>query len=256
MMRSGFGELPLCRLALLAAPLVLIGFAAGVVHGPYRLMPDQRRQNGLILRSEPVRHVSVPETSHEDELGAVGPPPDPSITGSTKRAETLRALQPEILGRVFELYRKGDVSGGDRLREELLDPVERRLGAWAAVRFGPVGFDRIMAFKHDNADWPVTAALDRRAEEALLTAGKAPGFVRFFFADRAPTTAEGKIALALALRSDGAKDEAAELVRDAWRNHIFGAELEANILKVFAGVLTEVDHQERLERFLSRESWD
>ena len=31
---------------------------------------------------------------------------------------------------------------------------------------------------------------------------------------------------------------------------------EANILKVFAGVLTEVDHQERMERFLSRESWD
>jgi peptidoglycan lytic transglycosylase len=243
----------MCRMALLAAPLVLVGFAAGFVHGHHRLTPDQSRQNGLILRSEPVQQVS---TSHDDELGTVSRPPDPSITGSTKRAETLRALRPEILGRVFELYRKGDVSGGDRLREELLDPVERRLGAWAAVRFGPVGFDRIMAFKHDNADWPVTAALDRRAEEALLTAGKAPGFVRSFFADRAPTTAEGKIALALALRSDGAKDEAAELVRDAWRNHIFGAELEANILKVFAGVLTEVDHQERLERFLFRESWD
>jgi len=187
----GLGELPLCRMALLAAPFALVGFAAGFVHGPHPLGRDQSR---LTVRSEPVRHVSMQEPSHEDELGAVGPPPDPSITGSTK--------QPEILARVFELYRKGDVSGGDRLREGLVDPVERRLGAWAAVHFGPVGFDRIMAFEHENADWPVTAALDRRAEEALLTAGKAPGFVRSFFADRAPTTAEGKIALALALRSD------------------------------------------------------
>jgi soluble lytic murein transglycosylase len=245
----------MCRMALLAAPLVLVGFAAGFVHGPHRLTSDQSRQNGLAVRSEPGRQVSMPEPSHEDAFGTAIPPLDPSVTGSTKRAEPLRALQPDILGRVFELYRKGDVSGGDRLSEGLQDPVERRLGAWAAVHFGPVGFDRIMAFEHENSDWPVTAALNRRAEEALLSAGKAPGFVRSFFADRTPTTGEGKIALALALRSDGRKDEAADLVRDAWRNNTFGAELEANILKVFAGVLTEADHRERLERFLSRESW-
>ena len=125
----------MCRMALLAAPLVLVGFAAGFVHGHHRLTPDQSRQNGLILRSEPVQQVS---TSHDDELGTVSRPPDPSITGSTKRAETLRALQPEILGRVFELYRKGDVSGGDRLREELLDPVERRLGACSSTHPHPV----------------------------------------------------------------------------------------------------------------------
>src|SRR5690349_13594423 len=153
MRRSTSGELPLRRMALLA-PLILVGFAAGFVRGPHRLTPDQS------VRSEPVREASMPKPSHEDELGTVSRTPDPSFTGTTKRAEPLRALQPEILGRVFELYRKGDVSGGDRLREELLDPVERRLGAWAAVRFGPVGFDRIMAFKHDNADWPFTAALN------------------------------------------------------------------------------------------------
>src|SRR4051794_21370166 len=237
MMRSGFGELPLCRMALLAGPLVLIGFAAGFVHGPHRLTPDQSRQNGLPVRSEPVRQVSRPEPAQQDELGAVSSPPDRSVTGSTNRTELPRPLQPEILGRVFELYRKGDLAGGDRLREGLLDPVERRIAAWAGVHFGAVGFDRIMAFERENPDWPVTAALDRRAEEALLNAGKAPGFVRSFFADRAPTTAEGKVALALALRSDGAKDEAADLIRDAWRNKTFGGELEAKILKVFAGVL-------------------
>ena len=71
----------------------------------------------------------MPEPSHEDAFGTAIPPLDPSVTGSTKRAEPLRALQPDILGRVFELYRKGDVSGGDRLSEGLQDPVERRLAA-------------------------------------------------------------------------------------------------------------------------------
>jgi soluble lytic murein transglycosylase len=255
-MRSELSELPLCRMAVIAGPLVLIGFAAGFVHGPHRLTPDQSRQNGLPVRSEPVRKVSKPEPIHDGQLGAVSAPRDLSITGSTKPPEPVRPLQPEILGRVFELYRKGDLAGGDRLREGLLDPVERRIAAWAGVHFGAVGFERIMAFERENPDWPVTAALNRRAEEALLNAGKAPAFVRSFFADRAPTTAEGKIALAVALRSDGAKDEAADLVRDAWRNHTFGSELEAKILKVFAGVLTEVDHRQRLERFLSKESWE
>src|SRR4051794_9025762 len=141
MVRSESGELPMCRMALLAAPFVLVGFAAAFVHGPHRLMPDQSRQNGPDVGSE---SAPIGGARHQDELGTVSPLPDPSVTGSTKRAEGRPAVQPEILGRVFELYRKGDVSGGDRLSEGLRDPVERRLGAWAAVHFGPVGFDRIM----------------------------------------------------------------------------------------------------------------
>jgi soluble lytic murein transglycosylase len=264
-------SLPMSRMALLAAPLVLVGFAAGVVHGPHRATPDPPRQNRLAVQTEPVRRLSTPGPSREDEFKAqplipLEPPPSEasvassplpgsSIVGSTERAETVPALPSENLGRSIELYRKGDVAGGDRLREGLLDPVERRLGAWAAVHFGPVGFDRIMAFSRENADWPFTSALTRRAEETLLTARKPPGSVRSFFAERAPTTAQGKIALAIALRSDGANDEAAELVRDAWRKHTFGSEFEANILELFAGVLADIDHRERMERFLSRESW-
>ena len=274
MVRSEFRDLPIYRRALFAAPLVLVGFGAVVVHGPHRLTLDQTDQNGLTVQSEAVRQVLIPEPSHEDVsksqpviplppepppsevgVGAVGPPPHVSIAGSSLPDETQRGVQSETLGRVFELYRKGDMASGDRLNEGLLDPVERRLAAWAAVHFGPVGFDRIMAFKTENSDWPFTAALNRRAEEALLTARKPAGVVRSFFAERPPTTAEGKIALALALRSEGAKEEAAALVRDAWCNHTFGSEFETSILELFAGFLTEVDHLERMERFLSRENW-
>ena len=159
------------------------------------------------------------------------------------------------LRRSIELFRKGDMAGGDREKVGLADPVERSLSEWVAVRFGWVGFDRIAAFTRYHPDWPVMAVLSRRAEEALLVARKPPAVVRAFFAERRPTGAAGKVALALALKSDGLEHEAAALVRDAWRNDTFGRELEARILGLFPGVLTQVDHRDRMERFLFREDW-
>jgi hypothetical protein len=55
MVRSEFRDLPIYRRALFAAPLVLVGFGAVVVHGPHRLTLDQTDQNGLTVQSEAVR---------------------------------------------------------------------------------------------------------------------------------------------------------------------------------------------------------
>ena len=41
-------------------------------------------------------------------------------------------------------------------------------------------------------------------------------------------------------------------MRDAWRNDTFGREFEAKILDLFPGVLAQVDHRNRMERFCSR----
>src|SRR3954469_627628 len=110
MVRSELRDLP-DRRALLAAPLVLIGFAAGIVHGHHRLTLDQTHQNGL-TQSEAVRQVSMPEPSQEEvykpqqlsplppehppseiAVGGVGLPPDLSIASSSLPDETLRAVQ-------------------------------------------------------------------------------------------------------------------------------------------------------------------
>ena len=147
------------------------------------------------------------------------------------------------------------MAGGERAKAGLTDPVERSLSEWVAVRFGSVGFERLAAFTRDHPDWPVLASLSRRAEEALLVARKPAAVVRAFFAEHQPTTAAGKVALALALRSDGAEGDAAALVRDTWRKDTFGREFEAKILDLFPGVLTQVDHRDRMERFLFKEDW-
>ena len=128
-------------------------------------------------------------------------PPRPDALGVDARPDA----SYDALRRAIELFRKGDMAGGDRVKAGLTDPVERSLSEWVAVRFGSVGFERIAAFTRDHPDWPVMAALSRRAEEALLVARKPAAVVRAFFAEQQPTSAAGKVALALALKSDGAE---------------------------------------------------
>ena len=149
----------------------------------------------------------------------------------------------------------GDTAAGDRSQAELVDPVERKIAEWVAVRLGPRSLDRIAVFRRENPDWHLGTALSQLAEEALVVSGKPATFVRTFFSEQQPITAEGKLALALALKADGAAGEAAAMVRDAWRNHTFGSEAETKILSQFPAVLSEVDHRERMKRFLARESW-
>jgi soluble lytic murein transglycosylase len=164
----------------------------------------------------------------------------------------------ESLRQAIELYRKGDVAGGDRARASLGETAPRALTEWLAIRFGgaAVGFNRIVDFIRDNPTWPVGASLRRRAEEALFTQRKPAALVRAYFATQRPVTTLGKLALALAFKADGLDRDAAALIREAWREDTFGRELEAKILENFPGVLTQADHRFRMERLLFKESWE
>ena len=206
-MRFMTRELPMSRLAMYAASLAIIGFIGGAVVGSHPGPEEESRAHRVAGQSEPIRQSEENAVSQEAEpqrvdplaaetapeeagvasAGATGPqaaPPNPAVTG---------------LGLALDLYRKGDMTGGDRAKSELPDPLDRELSEWAAVHFGLVSFDRIAAFTREHPDWPVMAALRRRAEEALLAARKPAVAVRTFFAERPPTGAEGKVALALAL---------------------------------------------------------
>ena len=261
-MRFMTRELPMSRLAMYAASLATIGFIGGAVVGSHPDPEEQSRAHRVAGQSEPIRQTEENAVSQEaepqrmDPLGAESAPAEAGVASAG--ATGPQAAPPKAvtgLGLALELYRKGDMTGGDRAKSELPDPLDRELSEWAAVHFGLVSFDRIAAFTREHPDWPVMAALRRRAEEALLASRKPAVAVRTFFAERPPTGAEGKVALALALKTDGTGEEARALVRDAWRSHIFGSELEAKVLDLFGGVLTKVDHRERMERFLLKESW-
>ncbi|MGE8126942.1 transglycosylase SLT domain-containing protein [Methylobacterium sp. NPDC080182] len=175
-------------------------------------------------------------------------PARPKISGDT---------DPTLLRGAIDLYRKGRVADGDRMREGFTDPAAKALLEWVAIRAGAgIGFNRTVAFVRANPDWPAGPLLRRRAEEALLSEKKAPATVRAYFATAKPVSAPGKFALALALRADGCDADAAEMVRDLWRTESFGRSLEAKVLDAFPDALTRVDHRYRMERALLKDDWE
>ncbi len=162
--------------------------------------------------------------------------PDPSraaMSGETDLA---------LLRQAIDLYRKGKVSDGDRLRDGFKDPAARALLEWVAIRAGTgIDFARVVAFTRNDPTWPASPLLRRRAEERLLSEKKNPAEVR---------------ALALAFKADGLDSDAADLVRSLWREDSFGRTLETRVMETFPGLLTTVDHRIRMERALLKEDWE
>ena len=177
--------------------------------------------------------------------------PDPA------RAALAGDVDVAALRQAIDLYRKGKVTDGDRLRDGFKDPAARALLEWVAIRAGAgVDFERVIAFLRENPGWPAGPLLRRRAEERLLSEKKSPALVRAYFGAARPESAPGKFALALAFRSDGLDADAADLVRDLWRGEVFGRSLEARVLDAFPETLTKIDHRARMERALLKEDWE
>jgi soluble lytic murein transglycosylase len=200
-------------------------------------------------------------------LPEIAPPPGlppellaaPGGSGTTSaRTDAAFPSDLTLVRDAVAAYRTGDVAGGDRLRERVTDPAAALTLEWVAVRFGgaAIGYERIAAFARANPDWPSIPWLRRRAEDKLIAERKPAPVLRAFFARERPQSASGKIALAVAFRAEDLPGEAAALIREAWRNDVFGRELEAKTLEEFPGVLTSADHRARMERLLFKENWD
>ncbi|GJE28491.1 lytic transglycosylase domain-containing protein [Methylobacterium organophilum] len=176
--------------------------------------------------------------------------PDPTravMAGDTDLAQLRQAI---------DLYRKGKVAEGDRMRDGFKDEAARTLLEWVAIRAGAgIGFERVTGFLKAHPDWPAGPLLRRRAEETLLSEKKSPAVVRAYFASARPVSAPGKFALALAFKADGLEADAAELVRALWREDTFGRVLEGKVLDAFPNVLGKVDHRYRMERALLKEDF-
>lgn len=216
-------------------------------------VPAQAEPARAAPSGAPERHLEV--ASIDPAIG--GRPADKA--GAPTEAERGEPRPDVDLGRLREaidVYRQGDIAGGDAIKATMTEPAARALLDWLAIRSGAaLAFDRVVDFLRDYPDWPTSVAWRRRAEETLLANRRPASVVRAFFAATKPVSASGKLALALAFKGDGLDRDAAELVRDAWRNDTFGHEFEVKILENFSGVLTQADHRFRMERFLFKENW-
>lgn len=185
-------------------------------------------------------------------------------TPKSPEATTLESFTPpakamgdlEKLPLIFKAYRDNDLAEAEILESQLTDPAARALAEWFAIRSGvPIGFERIIDFRKNYPDWPMTARLLRRMEDTFLAKQRSTAEIRAFFAEQAPVTAYGRITYAFALKNDGLDKEAEKLIRHTWREDSFGNQLENRILARLPGLLTTADHRYRMERHLLRENW-
>ena len=135
--------------------------------------------------------------------------------------------------------------------QQLDDPVARSLVTWLVIRHAPndLGFDAINQFLKEKPGWPTQNTLRRRAERVLFQENRDPAKAREFFAEQPPLSGEGKVALARYLVSVGNRSDAADWVREAYREDELNELFEERILSEFGSVLTRADHKLRADRF-------
>ena len=210
------------------------------------------RRSIRLLASVAVLQLSA-LTTHAGEV----PAGSPEATTLETFAPPSKAMDDlEQLPLIFKAYRGNDPAEAAVLKSKLSDPAAQAVAEWFAIRSGlPVGHERIMAFRRDYPDWPMTPQLRRRMETTFLAERRSNTQVRAFFDKEPPVTQAGRIALAFALKNDGLDKEAADLIRYAWREDSFGSETERRVLDRFPGLLTQADHRYRMERHLLKENW-
>ena len=182
----------------------------------------------------------------------VRPPPARPPAGPFAVAPTNVTPPADVaaLKRVLEAAHKGKDEDADAAEKTITDPVARKLAEWAILRSdnSNPGFRRYADFAAANPSWPHATLFRKRAEAALWNDHADAASVLAYFGNAQPLTAKGRYALAQALLAKGDRARAAELVREAWRNHDCSDETEARVIAMFGDMLSAADHKARMDR--------
>lgn len=176
----------------------------------------------------------------------VRPPSGPFAVAPTSATP---AADLAALKHVIEATRRGREADADATEMTIADPLARKLAEWIILRSDNTtpSFQRYAAFVAANPAWPHAPLFRRRAENALWNDRLDDAAVRAFFAGHKPTTAKGHYVLARALLAQGDREDAAGLVRSAWRSEDCSTDVENKVLDMFGDLLTRADHKARME---------
>jgi len=180
--------------------------------------------------------------------GAAVPAPPPAAP----RSAYITNADADALQETLEDARRADVRGARQALDRIQDPTARKLGLWALMDTnGPsLSFGELERSLRDMADWPRPARRRLAAERLIETSGLSPRQVIAWFAKDPPSTAEGAMALASALRASGDPKAAAELIRQTWRGRPFELDAQRAMMARFGDVLTLDDHVRRADMLL------
>jgi soluble lytic murein transglycosylase len=195
-------------------------------------------------RHRRARHAEAKRKSKKDEAPEEKPSA-PALTGD--RA----ALKDAI-----DLARKAKTDDATAARNRIADPAGQKLAEWFILRHSETtgNFNRYAAFIAANPDWPSITLLRKRAEARLWQEKSDAATVHRFTSDR-PLNAKGKFALARALLTEGNRDGAVRLIRDAWRSDELTERAEDDAYEAFGDLLTTDDHRARMDKRLGAKDY-
>ena len=174
------------------------------------------------------------------ELGGPDTPSSPQAT-----------VSDSPLHDAMQAARSGNAARAYELAAALSDPAARKLVTWALVDGGArLSFEEADRARTELAGWPRPTRRLAAAERALELSSLSPSATIAWFGAREPETAEGAMALAAALQSQGRSPEALTLVRSWWRDRVFEADVQSRMLARFGPLLTVEDHVRRLDVLL------
>ncbi|HMR29951.1 MAG TPA: lytic transglycosylase domain-containing protein [Geminicoccaceae bacterium] len=173
--------------------------------------------------------------------------------GAASPVAALDAASRDKATKALAAAQAGQFDWADAILRGAQEPLLRTYIDWLRLRDrrSEASFDSYAGFLSRHPGWPAEAELQSRAEDAIDAT--VSGSQRFdFFADRAPRTRHGRIALAEALLAQGRDRDAAALLRQSWTDDSFPRAEEQDFLGRFGKYLTRADHMTRLDRLL----WD
>ena len=136
--------------------------------------------------------------------------------------------------------------------DAIQDPVAKKIALWALADGAPdtLSFFEADSVRRDLNGWPRAAKRQATAEKLIETSGMPPEKIIAWFGGTEPTTVQGAMALAGALRASGRPDEARALIRHWWRDVLFDAAPQATMRARFGAYLTPEDHLRRADVLL------
>lgn len=148
--------------------------------------------------------------------------------------------------------RAGDAARVRAIEQTSSDPVVRKIALWALADAIPdaLTWDEADAARNELSDWPRPARRQAAAEKLLERSPLSPKQVIAWFGSDIPTTPQGAMALASALRATGQADAAAFAIKRAWRTLPFDETVQTTMLARFGDMLTTADHEAREDLLL------
>ncbi|HEV7434324.1 MAG TPA: lytic transglycosylase domain-containing protein, partial [Pseudorhizobium sp.] len=199
----------------------------------------------------PESAAPLPYVKPDNPTAATFPMP---LTGSTL-PRTGRLMPAPVVKAGLDALSDRNASRARSVRDALPEgSLDRQILSWALATSGlpGVSFREILAAEQELVGWPDLDRLREQAERALFLENADARTVETFFAGKAPMTAEGRFALARALKETGEDAKALDMIRKLWRSEALDTALENRVLGQFGDELTASDHKSRMDYLMYR----